>query len=151
MSVQVTIQYNDFAEAGAEDALKKVITATCVRMHAEATQLAPVDFGQLRNSIMWRTSWNNEEDGFNDKGGDSAPSSAKLDARFIKSIEGVVGSNLEYAPYQEFGTRYMPAQPYLRPAVDVVKGANASQIANKWGNEAMKNAYKRGRRRSRNI
>lgn len=33
-------------------------------------------------------------------------------------IEGTVGSNVEYAPYQEFGTVKMPAHPYLFPALE---------------------------------
>ena len=30
----------------------------------------------------------------------------------------IVGTNLYYAPYQEYGTVKMAAQPYLRPALD---------------------------------
>ena len=33
----------------------------------------------------------------------------------------IVGTNVEYAPYVEFGTRHMSAQPYLRPAVEEVR------------------------------
>lgn len=33
----------------------------------------------------------------------------------------VVGTNVEYAVYQEFGTSKMAAQPYLRPAVREVE------------------------------
>jgi HK97 gp10 family phage protein len=29
-----------------------------------------------------------------------------------------IGTNVEYAPYVEYGTRRMKAQPYLRPAMD---------------------------------
>lgn len=32
-----------------------------------------------------------------------------------------VGTNVEYAPYVEFGTIYQQAQPYLRPAFDEKK------------------------------
>ncbi len=32
-----------------------------------------------------------------------------------------VGTNVEYAPYVEYGTRRMRAQPYLRPALDTQK------------------------------
>jgi len=35
--------------------------------------------------------------------------------------EGAVSTNVEYAPYVEFGTSKMRAQPYLRPAVRIVK------------------------------
>jgi len=33
-----------------------------------------------------------------------------------------VGTALEYAPYVEFGTKFMDAQPFLRPALDLAKG-----------------------------
>ena len=35
--------------------------------------------------------------------------------------EGAVSTNVEYAPYVEFGTSKQRAQPYLRPAVRIVK------------------------------
>ena len=31
---------------------------------------------------------------------------------------GIVGTNIEYAPHQEYGTRYMAARPFMRPALD---------------------------------
>jgi hypothetical protein len=34
-----------------------------------------------------------------------------------------VGTNVEYAVYVEEGTRYMDAEPYLRPALYRVRGA----------------------------
>ena len=37
--------------------------------------------------------------------------------------EMIVGYNAPYAIYQEFGTRYMKPQPFMRPAIDlVIKG-----------------------------
>ena len=33
-------------------------------------------------------------------------------------IVGKAGSNLEYASYQEYGTRYQAGKPYLRPALE---------------------------------
>lgn len=54
-----------------------------------ARLLAPVDTGRLRSSVFARRG-----DGY---------------------VE--VGSNVQYAAYVEFGTRYMAAQPYLRPAI----------------------------------
>ena len=38
-----------------------------------------------------------------------------------------VGSPLEYAKYQEYGTYFHPPQPYLRPAAEQTK-ANLSRI-----------------------
>ena len=61
-----------------------------------AQMLAPVDTGRLRNSITWTT---NQSLG--------CPEDAVC-----------VGSNVEYAVYQEMGTSKTTAQPYLRPAVE---------------------------------
>jgi len=32
--------------------------------------------------------------------------------------EVIIGPNVEYGVYQEFGTKYMKAQPYMRPALE---------------------------------
>ena len=56
-----------------------------------AKKLAPVDTGNLRNSIT------HEVD-------DGEPAA-------------YIGTNVEYAPYQELGTIHMKAQPFLKPAV----------------------------------
>lgn len=59
----------------------------------EARKLAPVDTGRLRSSIM------------------AVPGT---DGRgpYVN-----VGSNLDYAPYVEYGTASSAAQPYMRPAL----------------------------------
>ena len=56
-----------------------------------AKELCPVDTGRLRNSI----------------------SHAQMDEK-----AEVIGSNVEYAPFVELGTRKMAAKPYLRPAAE---------------------------------
>ena len=56
-----------------------------------AKELAPVDTGNLRNSIDTQMSAENEVQ---------------------------VGSNVEYAKYQELGTSRNRPQPYLRPAAE---------------------------------
>ena len=53
---------------------------------------APVDTGRLRNSITH----------------EAAPDEGAV----------YIGTNVEYAPYQEFGTRYQSGTPFLRPAVE---------------------------------
>lgn len=55
-----------------------------------AKKLAPVDTGNLRNSIT-----HDVDDG------ESAV---------------YIGTNVEYAPYQELGTIHIKAQPFLKPA-----------------------------------
>lgn len=72
------------------------LTKVAVRVSAEAKRLCPVDTGRLRNSITF---------------GVDADSQGPY---------AVIGTNVEYAPYVEFGTRYQRAQPFLRPAVSKV-------------------------------
>lgn len=55
-----------------------------------AKRAAPVDSGRLKASITSRTS----------------------------ADQAVIGTNVAYAPYVEYGTRFTRAQPYMRPAVD---------------------------------
>ena len=69
------------------DALEK----SAIRVKAQAKMLAPVDTGNLRNSIDYSM------DSFR---------------------TAHVGSNVEYSAHQEYGTRFTKAQPYLHPALD---------------------------------
>lgn len=55
-------------------------------------EYAPVDTGRLRNSISHET--NSDESAV------------------------YIGTNVEYAPYQEFGTYKMAGTPFLRPAIE---------------------------------
>lgn len=57
-----------------------------------AKEYAPVDTGRLRNSITHET----------------APEEGAV----------YIGTNVEYAPYQEFGTIHQKGTPFLRPALD---------------------------------
>jgi HK97 gp10 family phage protein len=60
----------------------------------EARKLCPVDTGRLRSSIM---SSGLQRDG--------------------KGAYVRIGTNVHYAGHVEFGTRFMAAQPYMRPAL----------------------------------
>lgn len=44
-----------------------------------------------------------------------------LSAELPDEVVYAVGSPLEYSKYQEFGTRFHPPQPYLRPATEQTK------------------------------
>ena len=60
-------------------------------VEGEAKLRCPVDTGNLRDSIKYSIDENEPA--------------------------VLIGTNVEYAPYVEFGTVKMQAQPYLRPAV----------------------------------
>jgi HK97 gp10 family phage protein len=76
----------------AADLLRRVI-----QVEATAKRLCPVDTGRLRSSIT------------HELGVDS------------RGLVGTVGTNVTYAPYVEFGTSRMRAQPFLRPALDAAR------------------------------
>lgn len=66
----------------------------------ESKQRAPVDTGRLRSSITYEK---------------------QVMPNGLLRI--LIGSNVEYAPFVEFGTVNQSAQPYLRPSIEeVIKG-----------------------------
>lgn len=73
-----------------------VVKKTAFDVEADAKPRAPVDTGNLRNSIQ-------------------AQSTGELSAE--------VNVGAEYGPYVEFGTHKMAAQPYLSPAVEAQRGS----------------------------
>lgn len=94
------------------------IAAIAASVASEAATMAPVakiNGGRLRDSIVWKTSLQ----------GSGIISGVPLP----KKLEGYVGSAVDYALYQEFGTRYIPPQPYLRPAIAIkALGRNGADI-----------------------
>lgn len=74
--------------------LARVVTKAGYDVEAQAKGLAPVLTGTLRRSIHTVL----EEGG----------------------LKAIIGPSVEYGKYVEFGTRHMPARPYLRPAFERV-------------------------------
>ena len=77
------------------DDVKRVVRYNGAQMQIKAQQKAPVDTGTLKRSI-----------GIDIK---DAGMTAKVTPK------------AEYAPYVELGTRFMAAQPYLKPAFEEQK------------------------------
>lgn len=71
----------------------KELARRTIRVDRSAKDRCPVDTGRLRSSINWRM------------------------ARDGRGLLGIVGTNVTYAPYVEFGTSRAGAQPFLRPAL----------------------------------
>ena len=90
--MSVTIQDNS-AEVSAEikSALLRGLETCGLVAEGYAKKLAPVDTGNLRNSIT----------------------------HDVDEVEpaAYIGTNVEYAPYVCLGTIHMKAQPFLKPAV----------------------------------
>lgn len=84
----------DKVEAEFAKAKKRALEQIGIVVEGRAADNAPVDTGRLQNSITHETEEN----------------------------YAIIGSNVEYAPYQELGTSRQHAQPYLRPAVNQSTG-----------------------------
>jgi HK97 gp10 family phage protein len=69
------------------------LTRRVIRVESAAIRGCPVDTGRLRSSITHEI------------------------AADHRGLVGRVGTDVEYAPYVEYGTSRSPAQPYLRPAL----------------------------------
>ena len=72
-------------------ALQRGLAAAAFFVEGAAKVKAPVDTGFLRNSIQTLS---------------------------VTSREAVIGVGAEYGVYQEMGTRFMRAQPIMRPALE---------------------------------
>ena len=114
---------NTGAKEIAKATAEMVVLELCIGVKAEARSLAPVapvGGGRLRGSIDYE----------------------------VKGSEGFVGSPLEYAIYQEFGTRYMSPQPFLRPAIaKVVFNQSTQSVLKKRAEEVAKGKLKQGTER----
>lgn len=77
------------------EVVKAVIKSNTAEMNEKMQRGAPVDTGYLRRSINMKL----------------------IDGGYA----GVVGPTANYAPYLEYGTRYMSARPFVRPAFNYQK------------------------------
>lgn len=75
-----------------DPAMGKFVEKVVLDIAAGASARAPIDTGALADSYH----------------GES------------RGLEGTAGSNIEYAPYQEYGTIHNAAQPHLVPAAESV-------------------------------
>ena len=125
--------------------LEASIMKACIALESQAVQLAPVDQGALRNSISIATEL--REQGFNTQGGDQAPSDAKITPpKMDTGGTAYVGTGIVYGAAVEYGRPDMPsypAQPYLRPAANVVKTKMAGEFTKELKAEIKKLANER--------
>lgn len=119
--------FNHFAQLAEkyDQKINRLVRATAFKIEREAKKNAPVDTGFLRNSIYTRTE---------DTSGDAAAF-----ARVVKTRRGLPGEDLfpevqqprhneavvavgaVYGIFLEYGTSKMAAQPYMTPAIEVVR------------------------------
>jgi HK97 gp10 family phage protein len=136
------VSYGDPRKA-VDKAVVKSSLALGTAIAAQAKLLAPVDEGQLRNSL----SASNLRDTklLNTQPGEQAE---PLDTKGLKDDQVYVGSNSDHAVFQEYGTRFQPAQSYLRPAAELITGQNSIEgIFKKYGAEEMNRELKKRRKK----
>ena len=118
-------QLMDAVKAGNEEALMKL----GIGIVATAKPLAPVDFGQLRNSIQWKTAKSqggfeagHAEIGKRGRKWTGEETSHQLTDKPEDNVL-LVGATARHAIYQEYGTARNRPHPFLRPAIEkYVKG-----------------------------
>lgn len=81
-----------------DDSRDIAILKTAERFVTQAVALSPVDTGRLRNSID----------------------------KIKDGNDYLVGTNVEYAAHQEFGTKWQKAQPFLRPTAYLMKNQSVT-------------------------
>jgi HK97 gp10 family phage protein len=84
-------------------AVVPVVNRAALDTQREAKTLAPVDTGRLRASIRPRF--------------------------YSQGLAADVYTDVEYAPFVEFGTRKMAAQPFLHPAWEQVRPRYMRELA----------------------
>lgn len=106
-----TIVWNGISELKAKlkdmskmEAAKKIVKMNGAEMQQNAQRFAPVDTGQLKRSIMLDITDNG------------------MTARTEATVN--------YAAYVEYGTRYMAAQSYMRPAFNIQKATFINDLQN---------------------
>ena len=91
--------YGDDIMQALESERKRALTESGIEVLGRATQLAPVDTGNLKNSLTYDL--HHKENVFD-----------------VQSDAIEVGTAVHYAIHQEYGTKRMGARPFLRPALD---------------------------------
>jgi HK97 gp10 family phage protein len=74
-------------------AIKVWLPTAGAAVAGQAVELAPIDTGNLKASIHYT----------------------------VKGDTAIVGANTDYAEYVEYGTKFSQKQPFMRPAIDVMK------------------------------
>jgi HK97 gp10 family phage protein len=105
MTLEIREDNVDLAKSEIRAAFARALERIGMQAEGYAQDLCPVDTGNLRNSITH---------------------TADAEAAYI-------GTNVEYAPYVELGTRRAAAQPFLKPAATDHAGTYANIVKDELG------------------
>ena len=110
------IAHDDEVLEALELAKSAALEAIGAKAAGYAFMLSPADTGRLRNSLTWATK---ETEGrtFSYSDDEGVQYSYEI-GNGVEKDSVYVGTNVEYAIYQEMGTSKIDAQPYLKPAVE---------------------------------
>lgn len=108
--------------------LEKACLAGALLISNKAKDNAPYITGTLKRSIHVGNYVSESSPGFTPS--DIAGSYSDLGGKEVSASRAtlLVGTNLVYAPFQEFGTSKMSARPYLRPALASEEKAVKNEI-----------------------
>lgn len=106
--VKYQFRLNEDIQNKSDELLIKTFQRSMLQIQNLAKIKAPVDTGNLRNSIQ-------------------------LD--IITDTQIIITSFANYSAYIEFGTLYMQPQPFLRPAIDEVRFKEIGKIAQQVNDE----------------
>jgi HK97 gp10 family phage protein len=102
VGMQAVFQLIDQQIADIEAKADEAVQAAGIECQAESKKLAPVDTGRLRSSIQYNPG----------------------------HLECTVGTNVEYAIFQELGTRHVPPHPFLLPGFELAKAHLLDELNN---------------------
>lgn len=121
MSIEV-ISHVRQVEKTTEKALKNAAKMIGGTVAGHAIERCPVDTGLLRNSITYALGGDapNIMEYTDDDGIQTGTYDGSAPADDANEITVYIGTNVEYAPYQELGAPNinLNARPYLRPAME---------------------------------
>lgn len=113
--------FNHFAQIAdaLEQAVIQVVKKAAFDVQSGAASRAPVATGFLKNSIYVVT--NHGDNTYGQGAGGGGALLAPLDPP-AGDVTAVIGVGAAYGAYVELGSRHGPAQPYLTPAAEDVRG-----------------------------
>ena len=120
MGLESLFNYLPLVPERVQEAAVEAVKKAAFDIQAIAALNAPVDTGFLKSSIYVVT---HGESTYGQGALDPPRGAELLDEidRPSSSTVAYVAVGANYGIYQEFGTAYQPAQPYLGPAAEVVK------------------------------
>ena len=120
---RLAAQFRAMDRATRGELLSRALVSGALLIVNQAKRNAPYETGNLRRSL--HVGGEGSSGGLE---GDTTGTDIGGQESGRDYAEVSVGTNVEYAPHQEFGTRHMAAHPFLRPAIESEKGAAVEEI-----------------------